>query len=119
MGIISGEKIREARKNLGFSQDALAKKLGVSKVTICWYENGDRIPSLDNFFKLAEVLKLTPYEMIGKEVNVVAEDEEDYTVRLSKKDLEIISEIKDKKDLYQKLYEDPKRTVQLIERKLK
>ena len=119
MGIISGEKIREARKNLGLSQEALAQKLGVSKVTICWYENGDRIPSLENFVKLTEVLNLTPYEIFGKEVSVVAEDEENYTVRLSKKDLEIISEIKEKKELYKRLYEEPKRTVELIERKLK
>lgn len=119
MGIISGEKIREARKNLGLSQEALAKKLGVSKVTICWYENGDRVPSLENFLKLSEILKLTPYEITGKEIDAVAADSENYTVKLAKKDLEIISEIKEKKSLYKKLYEDPKRTVELIERKLK
>ena len=119
MGIINGEKIREARKNLGLSQDALAQKLGVSKVTVCWYENGDRIPSLEHFLKLADVLNLTLDELTSREVNVIAEDEEDYSVKLSKRDLEIIDEIKDKKDLYKKLYNEPKRTVELIERKLR
>lgn len=119
MSVISGYKMREARKNLGLSQDALASKLGVSKVTICWYENGERTPGLDHFLKLADELNLSLDELIGKEVSVVASDDENYNVKLSKKDIEIINELKSKADVYKKLYKDPKRTVELIERKLK
>ena len=119
MGLVSGEKIREARKRLGFSQEALANELGVSKVTVCWYENGDRIPSLEHFLKLSDILELSLDEIVGREVNVVASDEDTYSAKLSKKDLEIINEIKGKKNLYKLLYADPRRTVELIERKLK
>ena len=39
--LINTQKMKEARKTLGMSQGDLAKQLGVSKVAICWYENGD------------------------------------------------------------------------------
>ena len=52
---VNGEKIRETRKALNLSQDKLAKLLDVSKVTICWYESGDRPPTLEHFLKLSEV----------------------------------------------------------------
>ena len=119
MSKVNGLKIKEARKKLGFSQEKLANKIGVSKVTICWYENGDRVPSLDNFLKLSDVLNLSLDELVGREVSVVAEDEASYSVKMPKRDIEIISEIRGKKELYKKLYSDPKRTIELIERKLK
>ena len=119
MANVNGNKIREARKALRMSQEALANEIGVSKVTICWYESGERTPGLKHFLKLADVLNLSLDELIGREVSIIAEDEKDYTVKLSRKDIEIINEIKNVKALYKKLYDDPKRTVQLIERKLK
>ena len=119
MSKVNGLKIKETRKKLGLSQEKLANKIGVSKVTICWYENGDRVPSLENFLKLSDELNLSLDELTGREVNVVAEDETEYSVKMPKRDIEIISEIKNKKDLYKKLYNDPKRTIELIERKLK
>ena len=116
---INGLKIKEARKKLGLSQEKLANKIGVSKVTICWYENGERVPSLENFLKLSDELNLTLDELASREVSVVAEDEKEYVVKMPKRDIEIISEIRKKDNLYKKLYNDPKRTAELIERKLK
>lgn len=116
---VDGNRIREARKNLGLSQQAVADKIGVSKVTICWYESGERTPSLEKFLKLAEALNLSLDELVGQEINVVAEDETDYHIKLNKKDIEIITILKEKSEIYKKLYTDPKRTIELIERKLK
>ena len=116
---VNGNKIREVRKSLGYSQDVLAEKLGVSKVTICWYENGERTPSLENFLKLSEILNLSLDELVGREVSIVASSEEEYKISLAKKDIEIIRELKTRKNLYKKLYNNPKRTIDLIERKVK
>lgn len=115
-----GQEIKNARLKLGISQAKLGKMIGVSKVAICWYEKGDRKPSLDNFIKLAEVLNL-PFDFVlgkDKEVDGV-KDEEKYTVKLASKDLEIINELKQYPSLYKKIYEDPKRTIKLINMKLK
>ena len=119
MSNVSGEKIYNARKALGLSQEALAKRIGVSKVAVCWYESGDRTPTLDNFLRLVDELNLTLDELVGREVSVVSSGEEPYSVKVAEKDIEIINELKTKKSLYKKLYDDPKRTVELIDRRMK
>ncbi|MBQ9011811.1 MAG: helix-turn-helix transcriptional regulator [Bacilli bacterium] len=116
---INGRKIKEKRKSLRMSQDDLANKVGVSKVAICWYESGDRTPSLDNFLKLADALELSLDEAAGREVNIVSEQNEPYGVKLSKQDIAIINEFKNYPKLYNALYDDPQRTVKLIERRMK
>jgi len=105
MSSINSLIIKERRKALGMSQEVLANKLGVSKVAICWYETGERNLSLD--------------ELTGREINVVAENEEEYKVKLPKRDLEIIGEIKKYKNLYKTLYNDPVRTTKLIDKRMK
>ncbi|MBR3362833.1 MAG: helix-turn-helix transcriptional regulator [Bacilli bacterium] len=119
MSNVNGFKIRDARKELGMSQDALAQKLGVSKVTICWYETGERTPNLKHFLELSDILNLSLDEMVGREISVVSEEDEEYVVRMSKKDIEIINEIKDRKRFYKKLYRNPKKTLDLIMEKMK
>ena len=116
--MLNGEKLRETRKALGMSQEILAKKIGVSKVAICWYESGDRTPTLDNFLKLADVLGLPLDELAGREVKVVSEGD-DYAIKLPKQDILIIKELKKRKELYKSLYNDPERTVELIDRRMK
>lgn len=51
-----GEKIREARKNKGLSQDDLASKLGVNRVSISNYEKGKNNPTHNNLLKLSAIL---------------------------------------------------------------
>lgn len=119
MSSINSLIIKERRKALGMSQEALANKLGVSKVAICWYENGDRTPTMNNFLKLADILDLSLDELTGREVNAIAENEAEYKVKLPKRDLEIIGEIKKYKNLYKNLYNDPVRTTKLIDKRMK
>jgi len=119
MSSINSLIIKERRKALGMSQEALANKLGVSKVAICWYETGERTPTMENFLKLADVLDLSLDALTGRETNVVAENDEEYKVKLPKRDLEIIGEIKKYKDLYRNLYSDPARTTKLIDKRMK
>ena len=119
MSNVNGLKIRDARKSLGMSQDALAEKLGVSKVTICWYETGERTPSLKHFLELSDILNLSLDELVGREVSVVSEEDEDYVVRMSKKDIEILNEIKLKNKIYKKLYRNPKKFLDFVLEKMK
>ena len=119
MSNVNGFKIREARKKLGMSQDALAEKLGVSKVTICWYETGERTPNLKHFLELSDILNLSLDEMVGREVSVISEEDDEYVVRMSKKDIEIINEIKNNKKIYKKLYRNPSKFLDLIMEKMK
>ena len=62
-----GSRIRECRKALGLSQEALAELLYMKKNTISRYENDEHdIPS-SNIVALAEALETTPdYLLLGK-----------------------------------------------------
>lgn len=117
--MIIGSRIKEARKAKGLSQQQLGDMLGVSKVSICGYETGTRMPTLDNFLQLVEILDLTPDYILGRDITVVAENEEPYIVKLSKQDLNIIHELKKYNHLYVLLSDDPKRGFELISRKLR
>ena len=116
--MIIGERIKEARKNKNMSQQVLGDLLGVSKVSICGYENGLRIPTMENFLQLIEILDLSPDYLLGRDIDCVSDEDESYVVKLAKEDLEIIKEIKNNEDLYKLLRTEPKRTVELINRKL-
>lgn len=55
--------IKSRRKELGFSQEGLAKKCGVSRQTVNAIENNKYDPTLSLAFKLARELQLTVDEL--------------------------------------------------------
>ena len=115
-----GQEIKKARCNMGMFQNDLATMLGVSRVAVCWYESGKRSPQLDKFMKIAEILNVSPAVLLGldQEISYVSEGST-YSVRVAKKDLEIINEFKKYPDLYERIYADPVRCVKLIDKKMK
>ena len=59
--------IRTRRKELGFSQDELAKKCDVSRQTINAIENYNYVPTLLLAFKLSKELHITVDELFEPE----------------------------------------------------
>ena len=116
--MLSGKRIREERKKHGYTQEELGKLLNVSKVSVCGYENGTRTPTLDVFRRLVDVLVITPDYALGNDVDVIYEAEEKYTTKLAKEDIAIINELKKHPKLYHKFCEDPKRLIDVINRKI-
>ena len=49
------KRFTEYRKAAGFSQGAVAEKLGVSRQAVSKWERGDAVPDVDNFVALAEL----------------------------------------------------------------
>ena len=49
------EKLKEARKNAGLTQEQLAEKLCVSRQAVTKWEADQSAPSTDNLFRLAEI----------------------------------------------------------------
>ena len=66
-----GERIKQRRKELGFSVGEIAEKLGKNRATVYRYESGDieDLPTqvLEN---LAKALETTPAELMGWKVDV-------------------------------------------------
>ena len=59
------ELIREKRLKAGLSQDGLARKIGVTRQTICIIEKGRYNPSLRVMIGLAKELDSTLDELFG------------------------------------------------------
>lgn len=103
--ILAGDRIREARKKLGLSQEELGKKIGgVSKVTISGYENGTKNPKIDKFVKLVDVLDLTPDQLLNRDINIICEETTPYAFKISKKELKLIQALRQNKKVFDDIY---------------
>ena len=116
--MIIGKRVKEARIKKGYTQEELGSVIGVSKVSICGYESGTRTPTMNMFLKLSDALDVSVDYLLGKDIKAVCDSDEDYTVLVAKEDLEIIKELKEYRGLYNKMCDDPKRIIKLIDRKL-
>ena len=112
-----GQRVKTLRKAKNLTQQNLADMINVTKVSICCYEKGTRTPNLDTFIDLVNVLETTPDYLLGRDIDVVSEDEEKYHMVLTKEDIEIIKEIRKNNDFVKYLREDPKRRVEYIIKK--
>jgi len=57
---ITGDKLRQARRAMRMTQDALGRAIGVSGSAVGKWEAGDSEPSYDHLVKLREVLNGEP-----------------------------------------------------------
>lgn len=115
--ILFGSRIKELRKAKGLTQQKLADLINVTKVSVCCYEKGTRTPNLDTFIDLVNVLGTSPDYLLGRDIKVVSENEEDYVMKLPKEDIQIIREMQKNEKLIKYLREDPKRGVEYIIKK--
>jgi transcriptional regulator with XRE-family HTH domain len=54
------ENVRDRRKQLGLTQEAVAEMLGISQPTYAGIEAGRRVPGLDVVERVAEALEIAP-----------------------------------------------------------
>jgi transcriptional regulator with XRE-family HTH domain len=60
-----GASVRAHRNELGFSQEKLAEKAGLSTVFISRVERGIESPSLDSLVKIAKALKIKVRDLVN------------------------------------------------------
>ena len=107
--MILGYRLRELRKENKMSQEDLGKLIGVSKVSVSGYENGTRIPSLDVLYGILDVFGVSADYLLGRELDVVCENDNNMTIYLSTSDIEIIREIRSNSVLFNQIANNPKR----------
>ncbi|MBQ7503485.1 helix-turn-helix transcriptional regulator [bacterium] len=56
--------LKKARKRLGLTQQQLADKLGVTRITVARWET-KRQPSLNRLFEISALLNLEPYVVLS------------------------------------------------------
>lgn len=54
-----GEKLKQARKNLGWSQDDLGQKVGIHGRHVGKYENGRAMPNAETIIRIAKILDVS------------------------------------------------------------
>lgn len=64
-----GESMKKARKIKKLSQNKLAELAGIGQSSICLYERDEVYPNLVTLINLADVLKISIDEYIGRHIN--------------------------------------------------
>lgn len=118
MSLLSN-RIKQLRLENKLTQEQLGKLINVTKVSICCYEKGTRLPSLETLVDLSEIFRVDVNYLLGSDVMIVADNYEDYGMKMSKEEVVFIKEIRKYNGLYQKVISNPKRLVELINKKLK
>lgn len=124
MGVISilnvlGKRLKELRISKNMTQQQIGDLTNVTKVSICCYEKGTRVPSLETLLDLADIFKVDVDYLVGNDLHVIAENDESYGLNISKEELIVIRELRKNLNLYNNLIDNPKRTIELINKKLK
>ncbi|HOO68108.1 MAG TPA: helix-turn-helix transcriptional regulator [Bacilli bacterium] len=114
-----GERLKKLRTDKKITQEELGNLINVTKVSICCYERGKRIPSLETLDDLSEVFGVDANYFLGKDIPVVMEDSSEYVYYISKEEFDLIKELRKNKELYKLLTEDSKRTIELLNKKIK
>ncbi len=68
-----GNQIRERRQRLGLSQDELAQKLYVSRITVSHWETGKTLPDVQSMLLLANLFGTTIDELVRGDVDEMRE----------------------------------------------
>ncbi len=117
--ILFGKRLKELRKKLGLTQQELGNKINVTKVSVCCYENGTRTPSLETLLDIANLFNVQLDYLIGNDSYVVSDSDVAYVIKMANNEIELIKELRKHIELYEKIIDDPKRAIELIEKKLR
>ena len=113
-----GKRVKELRIKKGLSQQELGNTIGVTKVSVCGYESGSRIPNLEKLAKLADALGISTDYLLGREIVVNNEENKTYIGSVSYEDVGLILELRHYPNLYNKLLKDVKRSASIINKRL-
>ena len=116
---ILGIRIKQLRQKNNLTQKQLGELVNVTKVSICCYEKGTRIPSVETLIDLSRIFKVSIDYLLGNDVFVIADTDDKYPITLAKEEVKFIRELKNYTVLHKQLMENPKRFTELIYKKLK
>lgn len=117
--MIVGSRLKEKRKELGLTQQALGDLIGVGKSVVCCYEKETRNPTLESIIELVHVLGVSSDYLLGTDIILKTVSNETIKYRTLTSEEEIfLNELKKDKILYNILFQDPKKGSELIKKKI-
>lgn len=63
---VFGKRLKELRKANGYTIEQCAEAVGISKSTVGYYENNNRMPDIEILSRIADVLNVSADYLIGK-----------------------------------------------------
>lgn len=113
------KRLREKRKAKHLTQEELAKKVGITKTSISFYETGKKKPTYERLVELASVLEVDINYFLGNDCRIRTQGHPQYVFNMAKDEVEFMKEIRKHLDLYERLMENPQRAIAIIEKNLK
>ena len=101
--VVFSKRLKELRKAAGLTQQQLGNMVGVTKVSVCCYENGTRTPTLDTLIDLADSLNTSLVYLLGADSLAVNESNKEMKVNMAKDEIELVKELRRHIKLYEKL----------------
>ena len=116
--MLLSKRLKELRISNGLTQRELGERVNVTKVSICCYENGTRVPTLDTLTKLGKILDVDVDYLLGYDNPVKPKGKNKKITNMAKEEIEFITEIRKLENIHQAIIENPKRIIELISKEL-
>ena len=117
--MLVGSRLKEARKAKGITQDELGEILGLSKAAISLYESERRNPKLETIIEMMYVLGVSADYLLGTDVIVEVKNYNTPKYRtLRSEEIEFIDELRKDKLIYEILFQNPKRGIEIIKQRI-
>lgn len=117
--MIVGSRLREAREKHNLSQEELGNLLGLSKAAISLYESEKRNPKIETIIELMYVLGVSADYLLGTDVIVEIKDAQTPKYRtLTKDEMNFINILRKEKIIYEMLFQNPKRGIEIIKKRI-
>ena len=116
--MLLSKRLKELRIENGLTQRELGERVNVTKVSICCYENGTRVPTLDTLTKLGDTLNVDVDYLLGYDSPVKENGKNKKITSMAKEEIEFIMGLRKLEDVHNLIIEDPKKALELISKRL-
>ncbi len=116
--MLLSKRLKELRINRGLTQRELGEHVNVTKVSICCYENGTRVPTLDTLTKLGKVLDVDVDYLLGYDNPVKSKGKNKKVTTMAEEEIEFVKGLREIESIHQLIIEDPKKALELISKRL-
>ena len=116
--MLLSKRLKELRINSGLTQRELGERVNVTKVSICCYENGTRVPTLDTLTKLGKVLDVDVDYLLGYDEPVKSKGKNKKVTSMAKEEIDFIKGLREIESIHRVIIEDPKKALELISKRL-
>ena len=116
--MLLSKRLKELRISKELTQRELGELVNVTKVSICCYENGTRVPTLDTLTKLGKVLDVDVDYLLGYDNPVKPKGKNKKVTSMAEEEIEFIKGLREIESLHQKILDNPKEMIELMSKRL-